>query len=90
VAGNFCQDCQLERELTMRSGIFSKIVVAVVECAWLVVTASQAGMAAEKKVFLVPVPQEASWQEFAYAAAIPAGQTVNDSNKAAVIALDAF
>jgi len=74
----------------MRSGIFSKIVVAVVECAWLVVTASQAGMAAEKNVFLVPVPQEPSWQEFAYLAAIPAGQTVNDSNKAAVIALDAF
>ena len=74
----------------MRSGIFSKIVVAVVECAWLVVTASQAGMAAEKNVFLVPVPQEPSWQEFAYLASIPAGQTVNDSNKAAVIALDAF
>ncbi len=74
----------------MKSGSFFKIVASIVGCVWLVVAASQAGMAAEKNVFLVPVPQEPSWQEFAYLAAIPAGQTVNDSNKAAVIALDAF
>jgi hypothetical protein len=45
----------------MRSGIFSKIAAAAVECARLVVAASQAGMAAEKIVFPALVPQKASW-----------------------------
>ncbi len=56
---------------------------------WLVLTATQVGMAGEKNVFLVPVPEDSvSWYEFAYMAAIPASQKIS-GDKPSVIALDA-
>jgi len=72
----------------MRSGSFSKIVVVVVECAWLVGTTSQAGMAAEKNIFLVPVSQ-GTILEGIRLSGCDSGWP-NDGNKVAVIALDAF
>jgi hypothetical protein len=56
---------------------------------WLVLTATQVGMAGDKNVFLVPVPEDSvSWYEFAYMAAIPASQKIS-GDKPSVIALDA-
>jgi len=66
-----------------------RILLTLLAFFWLVLAATGTGMAGDKNVFLVPVPEDSvSWYEFAYMAAIPASQKIS-GNKPSVIALDA-
>ena len=68
---------------------YPRISLMLLVSFWLVLTATQVGMAGDKNVFLVPVPEDSvSWYEFAYMAAIPASQKIS-GDKPSVIALDA-
>jgi len=68
---------------------YPRISLMLLVSSWLALTATQVGMAGDKNVFLVPVPEDSvSWYEFAYMAAIPASQKIS-GDKPSVIALDA-
>jgi hypothetical protein len=77
------------RKRSEKTANYPRISLMLLVSFWLVLTAPQIGMAGDKNVFLVPVPEDSvSWYEFAYLAAIPASQKIS-GDKPSVIAMDA-
>lgn len=70
----------------MKKIVFLLIIVCFVICGCLSFSSKTMS---DKSIIVVPLEQDACWQDFAYLAAVPAGAMIN-KNKPAVLALEPY